>query len=90
MRFDRNDPPGLGAHLDNEARWGLLYDAASEEINLSPEMFNKKYGCSISDADWEEMIDNLVLKDAVLDGLAIERAEELFDHGNEDDWREDR
>lgn len=91
--FDRNDPPGLGAHLAREDRWSVCYDAAGEEVNLSPEFFNKKYGTEISDKDWKIMVEELVLREDALDGLAIERAEHLFDGGNgagEDDWREDR
>ncbi len=87
----RNDPPGLGAYLAREDRWTVCYDAANEEIRLSPHLFNKAFNVNISDKDWGELIDNGVFKDATLDGIAIERAEALERAGdNEDGPREDR
>lgn len=89
----RNDPPGLGAYLANEDRWNVCYEAAGNEVELSPALFNKKYGTEISDKDWLTMIGEMVLHGATLDGLALERAEQLFDNGNgegEDNPREDR
>lgn len=89
----RNDPPGLGAYLSNQDRWGVCYDAANGEIEVSPVLFNKKYGTSISEKDWLVLVDEDAITVAVMDGLALERAEQLFDNGNgagEDDPRGDR
>lgn len=89
----RNDPPGLGAYLDREDRWTVCYEAAGREVELSPDLFNKKYGTSISDKDWLIMNEEMVFYVATLDGLALERAEQLMESVNgagEDDPREDR
>jgi len=91
--FDRNDPPGLGAHLSNEDRWGVCHDAAEAEIERDPHLFNKKYGTDIGGKDWQRLLSEEVFKDIVFKDLQYERAEELFALGNgagEDDPREER